>query len=223
MIRCGATWTPYLRRPLFPSTIAEHSVTFWGDPTRDEGVAWLFDQPEGASLDFLGPLGKGFALHAHVRRLLLVAEAPYASPLLALIAPQLARQGSVGLLVEATTVAELLPPALLPPAVEYYTATTDRTPGHDPSLDAALGRALPWTDGVCAAGSSRFLQRLKRKISAARSAGPADTLHAGFAQALAPAPLPCGIGACLACLVDTGRGTHRACQRGPVFDLTELG
>jgi hypothetical protein len=22
--------------------------------------------------------------------------------------------------------------------------------------------------------------------------------------------------------VDTGRGYHRACQRGPVFDLTEL-
>jgi len=122
-----------------------------------------------------------------------VAEAPYSSPLLALIAPQLARQGGVGFLMEAATAADLLPPALLPPAVEYYTATADQTAGHDPTLDAALDRALPWTDRLCAAGSTHFLHRLKHKISAVRSAGPAGTLHAGFAQALAPVPLPCGM------------------------------
>ena len=222
MLRCGTQWTPYLRRPLFPASIEGRTVTFWGVPAHDDGLAWLALQPEGSILDLLGPFGKGFSIHAHDQRLLLVAEAPYSSPLLALIAPQLARQGGVGFLMEAATAADLLPPALLPPAVEYYTATADQTAGHDPTLDAALDRALPWTDRLCAAGSPHFLHRLKHKISAVRSAGPAGTLHAGFAQALAPVPLPCGIGACLACLVDTGRGTHRACQRGPVFDLTEL-
>lgn len=223
MVRCGATWTPYLRRPLFPSSIEGHTVTFWGIPARNDGLEWLATQPEGTHLDILGPFGKGFSVHVHDRHLLLVAEAPWVNPLLALISAQLARQGGVVLLVEAATAADLLPPALLPPAVEYHTATADRSAGHDDTLDAILDWALPWTDKLCAAGSAPFLHRLKRKVASIRNAGPTDTLHAGFAQALAPVPLPCGVGACLACLVDTGRGTHRACQRGPVFDLTELG
>lgn len=223
MLRCDAGWAPYLRRPLFPAAIDGRSITFWGIPEHDAGLAWLASQPEGSPLDMLGPLGRGFSVHPQDRRLLLVAEAAYAPPLLALIGPQLARQGSVGLLVEAPTAADLLPPALLPPAVEYHTATTDRSAGHHDTLDAVLDWALPWTDKLGAAGSEPFLRRLKRKVGALRSAGPADTLRAGFAQALAPVSLPCGLGACLACLVDTGRGIHRACQRGPVFDLTELG
>ncbi len=223
MVRRDSGWTPYLRQALFPARIEGTTVTFWGVPARDAGLAWLAAQPEGSSLDLLGPFGKGFSLHPHDRRLLLVAEAQWAGSLLALIGVQLARQGGVGLLVEASAAEDVLPPALLPPAVEYHTAAADRTTGHDQALDAMLKWALPWADKLCAAGSRGFLSRLKQKVASARSAGPPDTLRGGFAQALAPVPLPCGVGACLACLVDTGRGTHRACQRGPVFDLAELG
>ena len=223
MIRCGAGWTPYLRRALFPSSIEDHTVTFWGVPARDDGLAWLATQPEGTHLDVLGPFGKGFSVHAQDRRLLLVAEAPWVNPLLALIAPQLARQGGVGLLVEAATAADLLPPALLPPAVEYYTATSDRTAGHDrdPRRDSRLGAAMDRQAVRCRISSLPAPAQAQGGFHP--YAGPTDSLHAGFAQALAPVPLPCGVGACLACLVNTGRGTHRACQRGPVFDLTQLG
>lgn len=222
MLRCGEGWTPYLRRPLFPVAIDGRSVTFWGIPAQDDGLAWLAIQPEGRIVDLIGPFGRGFSVHPQDRRLLLVAEAGAAPPLLALIPPQLARQGGVGLLVEASAASDLLPPALLPPAVEYHTAAPQGAAGQHESLDAMLDWALPWADKLCAAGSPRFLLRLKRKVAAMRSAGPPDALRAGFAQALAPVPLHCGLGACLSCLVDTGRGTHRACQRGPVFDLTEV-
>jgi hypothetical protein len=79
---------------------------------------------------------------------------------------------------------------------------------------------LQWADLVCAAGSLDFLHGLRQQIDEARYG-----LRSGFAQALAPVPLHCGVGACLACLVSSGsdRGWHRACVRGPVFDLTELG
>lgn len=210
--------TPHtLRRPLFPSHIDGRTLSFWGHPLHDTGLAWLCAQPVDAPVDLLGPFGKGFAVHRQQQRLLLVAEGVHVAALLALIGPQLGRGGSVGLLVEGATHADLLPAAALPPAVEYYSATADGSAGHPGNLSDLLPAFLRWADLVCAAGSAPFLGRLKRAIGETRfSAG------AGFAQVLAPAPLPCGIGACLACLVDTGRGWHRACQRGPVFDLVEL-
>jgi dihydroorotate dehydrogenase electron transfer subunit len=192
-------------------------LTFWGHPAQDAGLAWLRKQPVQSPVDLLGPLGNGFAVHMQQQHLLLVSESVHVAPLLALIGPQLGRGGSVGLLMEGATHADLLPAAVLPPAVEYYTATADGSAGHPGDLSDLLPTFLSWADLVCAAGSTPFLRRLKRAIGETRfSSG------AGLAQVLAPVPLPCGIGACLACLVDTGRGWCRACQRGPVFDLVEL-
>lgn len=217
LLRCGSDAAYILRRPLFPSHLDGQSLAFWGHPAHDAGLAWLAAQPVEAPVDLLGPFGKGFTVHMQQQRLLLAAEGVHVAALLALIGPQLGRGGSVVLLVEGATHADVLPAAALPPAVEYYSATADGSAGHPGDLSDLLPTFLLWADLVCAAGSAPFLRRLKRAISETRfGAG------AGFAQVIAPAPLPCGIGACLACLVDTGRGWHRACQRGPVFDLVEL-
>lgn len=217
LLRCGAGWPPYLRRALFPAAIGEQTVTFWGDPERDERFRWLASWPVGRPLDLWGPLGRGFSVHGQQRRLVLVAEGQTVIPLLALIEPQLARQGSVGLFLQASTASELLPSAMLPPDVEYYTATGDGSAGQQRNLDEMLAKALAWADLVCAAGSTGFLRRLRSQIERTRFA-----LGRGFAQVLAPVSLPCGVGACLGCLVAAGRGWHRACVRGPVFDLIEL-
>ena len=40
---------------------------------------------------------------------------------------------------------------------------------------------------------------------------------AGLIQALLTAPMPCGVGACQACWVETARGRQQVCQQGPVF------
>lgn len=217
MLRCGPAWTPYLRRALFPVEMRADSLALWIDSLADEGLAWLSRRPVGDALDLIGPLGKGFTLQPQQRRLLLVAEATHVAPLLAVMQAQLGRQGSVTLLVHAATARDLLPPGALPPAVEYYTATADGSAGDGDVLDLALAQAVVWADALCAAGSAPFLRRLQRRMGEVRP----QPLR-GFAQVVAPVPLPCGAGACLACLVDTGRGHHRACQRGPVFDLTEL-
>lgn len=217
MLRCGPSWIPYLRRALYPVDMGENSLALWIDSVADEGMAWLSRRKTGDVLDLLGPLGKGFALHAQQRRLLLVAEAAHVAPLLALMQLQLGRQGSVVLLLQAPRAAALLPPGALPPSVEYYTATDDGSAGSADALDGLLASAVPWADLLAAAGSASFLRRLQRRIGEVR-----PEPYRGFAQAVAPVPLPCGGGACLACLVDTGRGYHRACQRGPVFDLAEL-
>jgi dihydroorotate dehydrogenase electron transfer subunit len=217
MLRCGPAWTPYLRRSLFPVEMREDSLALWINSLADEGLAWLSRRKVGDSLDLIGPLGKGFLVQPQQRRLLLVAEAAHVAPLLALMQLQLARQGSVVLLLQGQTVTDLLPPGTLPPSVEYYTATADGSAGDADALDTLLVGALPWADALATAGSIAFLRRLQRRLEEVR-----PQPYRGFAQAVAPVPLPCGAGACLACLVDTGRGHHRACQRGPVFDLAEL-
>lgn len=217
LLRCGPSWSPYLRRALFPVQVRSDGLTFWIHSLADEGLAWLSRRRLGDVLDLIGPLGKGFTLQPQQRRLLLVAEAAHVAPLLALMQTQLERQGSVALLVQAATAAELLPPGALPPSVEYYTATADGSAGDADVLETPLERAVPWADGLAAAGSAPFLRRLQRRLGEMR-----PQPYRGFAQAVAPVPLSCGAGACLACLVDTGRGYHRACQRGPVFDLAEL-
>ncbi len=217
MLRCGPAWNPYLRRALFPVELREDSLALWIDSLADEGLAWLSRRKLGDSLDLIGPLGKGFSIQPQQRRLLLVAEAAHVSPLLALMQLQLARQGGVVLLLQGQTVTDLLPPGALPPSVEYYTATADGSAGDADALGALLVSTLLWADALAAAGSTGFLRRLQRRLEEVR-----PQPYRGFAQAVAPVPLPCGAGACLACLVDTGRGYHRACQRGPVFDLAEL-
>lgn len=217
LLRCGPAWTPYLRRALFPVNMASDSLAFWIHSLADEGLAWLSRRPVGDVLDLIGPLGKGFSLQPQQRRLLLVAESTHVAALLALTQWQLSRQGSVALLLQAPAAADLLPPGALPPAVEYYTAAADGSTSESDVLEATLAQAVPWADGLAAAGSAAFLRRLQRRLDETR-----PHPYRGFAQAVAPVPLPCGGGACLACLVDTGRGHHRACQRGPVFDLTEL-
>jgi dihydroorotate dehydrogenase electron transfer subunit len=217
MLRCGPAWIPYLRRALFPVEMREDSLALWINSLADEGLAWLSRRKVGDSLDLIGPLGKGFSVQPQQRRLLLVAEAAHVAPLLALMQLQLARQGSVVLLLQGESATDLLPPGTLPPSVEYYTATADGSAGDADALDTLLARAVPWADALAAAGSTAFLRRLQRRIDENR-----PQPYRGFAQAVAPVPLPCGAGACLACLVDTGRGYHRACQRGPVFDLAEL-
>lgn len=217
LLRTGADWSPYLRRALFPTFIDSTELGFLVAPSPDPGLAWLAAQPVGAALDLVGPQGRGFALPDHQRRILLAAEALSAAALLALIPLALARPASITLLVHAHQRADLLPSSALPPAVEYYTACDDPLPGQPATLDDELARAVAWTDGLYLAGSPAFLRRARSIVIDARFA-----MTRGFAQAIAPVPLPCGVGACLGCLVDSGRGLHRACVRGPVFDLADL-
>jgi dihydroorotate dehydrogenase electron transfer subunit len=44
----------------------------------------------------------------------------------------------------------------------------------------------------------------------------------GFAQAIVAGPMPCGLGTCLACPLETRDGPRLRCKDGPVFDLREL-
>ncbi len=85
----------------------------------------------------------------------------------------------------------------------------------------ALADLATWADSVCVAlvdNDPAAYAELSRSLRANR-----PRITAGFVQALWPGILPCGIGACLGCLMPlAGGGFTRSCAHGPVVDLLRI-
>ena len=201
-----------LREPLFPAAIDEDGFTALVPP-RHPATNLI----PGVEVDVLGPLGAGFDV-GNMQRLLLVAEAAHLPPLLPLqhLAP------AVALVLEAPTRAQLPPTRRFPPAVELHLLTRDGTVGTQGTLeadgdDAPLRRLLRWADGACFACTPERYPALARLVETVRIQPAAD-----FAQALVRVSMPCGVGACEVCRIQTRRGERRACIDGPVFNLLDL-
>lgn len=243
-------WHFYTRQPLFVAGIqtliappVDHAdsapsapTELWTlhlpfDPgqrkTTNPAFQWLQSLQPGAALNLIGPLGQGFGLHPHSRRLLLVANAWHIPTLFTLIEPMLDLGGHVTLLVDASpsphvpidsadmvdaadVVTALIPQ--LPIAVEAHVSVNPA------EFEQELSNAIPWADQICAALSPHQHQALADQIRKHRF-----RLESGFAQVLMQTDLLCGVGACLACVVSLPSGSHtRTCIHGPVMDLTRL-
>lgn len=195
---------PFLRIPLYPYNTLSGGPQFWLDaahpyaaPSASLREASPRDraglEPDDA-LDLLGPCGRGFDLPPRAAHLLLVAASP--ARLFSLLYFALDRGLAVAfLLTEDASLPEL------PPEVE-----TLRGRG---SLTAELAAwadviALDVPDPAAFAGQARAL-RLSPPL--------------GFVQALLTPLMPCGVGACQACWVETHPPHARklACVEGPVF------
>ena len=172
----------------------------------------------GAQVDLLGPFGRGFRVGA-VSRLLLVAEAALLPPLL----PLLEAAPAVALALEAPTRARLPAPERIPPAVELHLITQDGSAGLLGTLEqthegqASLAELLAWAECVCFSCESARYPALAAQMRAARLHPAPD-----FAQALVQVAMPCGVGACEICRVQTQRGEQHACTHGPVFDILDF-
>jgi dihydroorotate dehydrogenase electron transfer subunit len=184
-------------------------------------AAFLHSLRPGESLNLLGPYGSGFQLDSRTRTLLLAADLQHAPLLFPLLEEALDQGARITLLLDAgaepidtrngddTTAQTLL--SALPLAVEA------RLEAHD-ALPSAIAATAPWADQSCLAlpmHDYAQVARLVRKVPLR----PAP----GALQALVDAPLPCGVGACLACVVPLSGGGHtRACVHGPVMDLLRI-
>lgn len=188
----------------------------------ERGLAWLAAQPVGARLDLYGPLGPGFALDGRAGNLLLAGAGP-ALPALLFAARAAAPRASVVLLA-AGPPGLLPPPYLLPPEVEYQ--TSDAGEAGLPGLLGTGGRAaLPALAGSPVAWADQVLLALTDELAApAAEAVRAGRLRwgRGFALAALAGPMPCGLGTCQACQVETRDGPRLRCKDGPVFDLRDL-
>ncbi len=210
------TFVPYLRRPLFPTRIERDGtgwrVSFHLEDSADEGHAWLASRIEGEEVDLLGHFGNGFELQTQTRSLLLAADATSAPTLFPLMESMLDRGGRVTLLLRDDTgeVGTLL--SDLPFAAEARVENVS-------TFGDALADMVRWADQLCLALPLRDYAQVSALVRRVRLR-PTPR----FAQALVRTPLPCGVGACLACIVPLAKGRHtRACVHGPVFDLFEVG
>ncbi len=217
LIQTGWGLDPFLRRTFYPTAIGEQTFGIRLAPDADRGRAWLRMAPVGAEVDVLGPVGRGFSLPDHARRILCLGQGDGAWFLLPLVREAAARGVSVVLAMEATTKRQTIPARELPLAVEYHVATLDGSVGRRGDLRPLLPELLQWADGVMAVGGMTFYQLLARVIEDTRV-----TLPRGFAQALYQADFLCGFGACQSCAADVAGGRRRVCLRGPVFDLVDV-
>ncbi len=202
MVRSADGLDPYLRRPLPFLSVQEESVSFLFAAV-EQGLDWLARRRLGDSVSLVGPLGRGFALQASTRQLLLVAVGEPLAPLLALAGRALEAGASVTLACGEAVARDLAP--LIPQAVELALA-----PEGPWQLAASL---LPWADQAAAAGSLEALQRLARGL---------EGLRQGLVQCYVESAIACGLGWCGSCLTELRRGPRRACTSGPVFDLADL-
>jgi dihydroorotate dehydrogenase electron transfer subunit len=240
LARCGAQseleraegWQIYFRRPLFvafaeqipppsPDAMEEtppiHRWALIVPPGADPGAQWLAELSASAPLNLIGPLGQSFSLRPLARNLLLLTDDDHTPLLLGLIEPLLDRGGKVTLLVRTPTAsghsgADALR-AWLPIPVELRLATSDA------EWHTHLPETLRWADQVCAALPNAAYPALAAAIRQVRF-----RLEPDFAQVLVHTPLPCGVGACLACVYPLADGSFtRACVHGPVLELARVG
>ena len=216
LVRCGDLYDCYLRRPIFPQSLPNNQLSFLLRPHPDPGLAWLLARSTGDRLDMLGPFGTGFVLPDGVTNLLLISDSQWLAPLLGQMERAIEKGISVTLAVESARVETVYPANLLPPVVELQAATLDGSLGHHGSIADLLPNLLRWADLVCAAGSPGLYRLLRNLANDVRLGNQLNFLY-GLILDL---PMPCGVGACFGCALETNSGLQLACCDGPVFDLT---
>lgn len=206
LTRLGDSWSPYLREQWIPLGFNE-----------EEGVL-VVERPltqqynPGDEVSLLGPVGSPFMLKPAVRNLLLIAFDHPPTRLMSLVLQAIRQNMSVVLVLTAS--AQNYPLTNLPTAVEVITTPneTEWTNQED---------TLRWADQIYAVTAPAFCEeyysRLWKVTKEVRRAVPES-----FLQGIHPHPLPCGTGACLACLVRRKGADHLACVQGPCFDLSHM-
>ena len=207
LIRTDDSLDPYLR---------DH----WIPVNRDaEDGTLIIERPltrrhsPGDVVNIIGPVGSAFPLRPNTRHLLLLALDYAPARLLHLMNHALAtQQASVTLIL--TGAAREYPVSNLPPVVEVITSP-------EALLWPDQKQSFGWADQIFAVTSPVFVDdyysALFEACRLARHALPAEFLYGIY-----DLPLPCGTGACMACLVRYKHDHRAACVDGAAFDLAQV-
>lgn len=166
----------------------------------------------GEAVSIIGPVGSAFPVRAGIRHLLLIAQEDAPTRLLFLMASALRSGISVTLVLAGTT--QNYPINTLPPQVEVIQSS-------DVLTWPSQQQTFIWADQVFIVTRSVFWEKYYLPIFyAANKSRPA--LPAGFLHGVFDLPLPCGTGACMACMVRCLNGDRLVCSDGPAFDLASI-
>jgi hypothetical protein len=204
LVRSTPSLDPFLREPWTPVARdgARLTVELSGEVTyRTEQFVSL-----------IGPIGRPIPLRDTIRALLLVVFEATPAALLTLANAVIGRKGAVVLVLVGA--AAQYPLDLLPMEIEVIRAETlTRWENRD--------YHLKWADQIVAlAPPPHDAARYRELMDEAKRVRL--TMPEGFAYGLFQPPLPCGIGACAACLVRWDGDDVPACLEGPAFDLAKL-
>ncbi|HZQ35443.1 MAG TPA: hypothetical protein VFD32_05885 [Dehalococcoidia bacterium] len=209
MAQCGDGLDPFLPRPFFAAGARDGGRFDLLVAAAGKGSDWLAQRRAGDTLQAVGWCGRGVAPAPGTRHLLLGAAAVEIAALLLLVEQAIARGLSVTLVTAPAGGLPPYPPGLLPPEVEVEVAAD---PG--PALAAALVERIGWADEAFVCGDEALLRALSAGRLRLQSRTPV------WAQRWQR--LPCGTGLCMACPVETRRGTRLLCSDGPWFALRDL-
>lgn len=149
----------------------------------------------GTELDLLGPVGRGFSPPENSQRWLLLGVEMTPKRLWPLIDMGLERGIAISVWTNRA-------PLRLPPQVEFM---------------PDLSEALSWADYLAVETHAESLMTLRSLL------GLSPEIDLSIpAEAFIATGMPCGVGACQGCGVESRRGWLLSCQEGPVFDLAAL-
>lgn len=201
LARLGNGWTPYLREQWYPVDAQKNTLIV----ERPAGNRY---EP-GDVVSLIGVVGQPFKFRKTLRNVLLIAYDSEPSPLLMIIPSLLPQRVSVTLLLLGT--ARTYTTQHLPPEVEVLQ-------GDDHLGWANRVTTVGWADQVfVTCGDEDQVTRIWQLFTELRADIPSNYLWAVFHP-----PLPCGVGACSACMVKTKDGMHLVCSDGAALDMTKL-
>src|SRR5258708_30924206 len=205
LARTTGSLDPYLREP-------------W-TPVRRDGTFLIVERPAtqtfspGQVVDLLGPVGKPIPLRDSARKLLLIAYDSTPSSLLLLAETALAK--GVAVTVALIGSATHYPLEMLPQEIEIVRGVENSNELPDKAT------TLRWADQIVAVApppsDMGYYARLLDAVREMRVQVPSD-----YVFGLLQPPMPCGVGACQACVVRVGRDEVPPCLDGPAFDLLTL-
>ena len=198
-------WDPYLRDLWFPVDVQASNILVVEQPARAHFVP-------GQLLSVIGPVGNPFRFRQKLRNILLIAYETPPAPLLLMLPRLLAKQVSVTMILMGA--AREYETDHLPQELEVIQADDDLS---WPDMVMTLG----WADQVFVlvgqGDELAYFGEIMRQIRERRNDVPANYIFGVFQR-----QLPCGVGACHACMLSMRGASKLQCLDGPAFDLTAL-
>lgn len=196
-------WDPYLREVWFPITTKANKITV----ERPNNIMYI----PGDIISLIGPVGEPFRFRKSLRNILLLVYHTPPSALLMML-PMVESGVSVTMVLMGS--AKDYETQHLPEQIEVIRAEDDLT-----WQDMVL--TLGWADQVFVlvgqGDELSYFREIMNLIQARRTDIPQNYIFGVFQNVL-----PCGVGACYACMLKMVDGTKLQCVDGPAFDLTLL-